>query len=290
MATTKAERLELQAAREAGLIDELNARFARELAEVLKLTNAEAKRLVRELRTKDGRLVATKANLGRVLALRRDLQRVIEESGFQAFAEAASDAPLDELARLVLRGNSIAQAAASLTKPDLSAIAAFKTVRFDELLQVGKDAAVRLARIILDGTLGLQRVHDLVDDVEDVFDVTDKQARTLYDTAISIFSRQVDQLHTTGEPDELFYYAGPLDTKTRKFCRDRVGRVFTRTALETADNGQLPNPLLTGGGYNCRHQPKRVSKLDAELIELAKTGERAAHVQEIFEALEQEAA
>lgn len=290
MATTKAERLELQAARESTLIDTLNARFARELAEVLKLTNAEARRLVRLLRTKDGRLVATKASLGRVLALRRDLQRVIEEAGFQAFAEAATDAPLDELARLVLRGHSIAQAAASLTKTDLDAIAAFKTVRFDELLQIGQDTAIRLARIILDGTLGLQPVDDLVDDVAETFDITERQARTLYDTALSVYSRQVDQLHTTGDPDELFYYAGPIDAKTRPFCLARVGKVLTRKALEEADNGQLPNPLLTGGGFNCRHQPKRVSKLDAELIELAKTGARAPHVQEHLDAMKQEAA
>jgi hypothetical protein len=237
---------------------------------------------VRELRTKDGRLVATKASLGRVLALRRDLQRVIEEAGFQALAEAATDAPLDELARLVLRGNSIAQAAASLTKTDLNAIAAFKTIRFDELLQIGIDTAVapradrarRDARAAAGRGPGRRRRRH-------AFDVTERQARTLYDTALSVYSRQVDQLHTTGEPDELFYYAGPIDTKTRPFCLARVGKVLTRQALETADNGQLPNPLLTGGGYNCRHKPSRVSRLDAELIELAKSGQRAPHVQGI---------
>lgn len=285
-----AQEFEQQAARESALIDQLNARFARELVEVLKFVNVRARALVRALRTQDGRLVATKANLGRVLGLRRDLIRVLEESGFDALAELVTDAPLDELTRLVLRGNSIAQAAASLTKADLGAIAAFKTVRFEELLEVGTQTAARLARIVLDGTLGLQRVDDLVDDVADAFDVTERQARTLYDTALSIYSRQVDQLPTTGEPNELFYYAGPLDTKTRKFCRDRVGKVFTRQQLETADNGQLPNPLLTGGGYNCRHQPKRVSRLDVELIELFKTGQRAPYVEERLRVLEREAA
>lgn len=275
-----AEDFERQAARESALIDQLNARFARELAEVLRLVNAKARRLIQELREKDGRLVATKASLGRVLALRKDLIRVLEEAGFEAFAESVTDAPLDEMTRLVLRGSSFAQAAASLTKADISAITAFKTVRFQELLELGPAAAVRLARIVLDGMLGAQRVDDLVDDVADVFDVTERQARTLYDTALSIFSRQVDQLHTTGEPGELFYYAGPLDTKTRKFCRDRVGKVFTRAQLESADNGQLPNPLLTGGGYNCRHQPKRVAKMDVELIELFKTGGRVPYMEE----------
>jgi hypothetical protein len=192
------------------------------------------------------------------------------------------------MTRLVLRGNSIARAAADLTKADLSAIEAFKTVRFEELLQLGRTAAVRLARLVLDGTLGAQPLDSLVDDVADLFDVTDAQARTLYDTAMAIYARQVDQLQATGEPDELFYYAGPLDTKTRPFCRERVGKVFTREQLETADNGQLPNPLLTGGGFNCRHQPKRVSKLDRELLDLFERGARAPYVEERLQALERE--
>lgn len=289
MATAKD--LEQQTARESALIDVLNARFARELAEVLTLVNAQARELVRALRNDGGRLVATEASLGRVLALRRDLIAVLERSGYSALAEAVNDGPLDELTRLVLRGgDSIAQTAAHLTTADLSAITAFKTVRFEELLELGPQAAARLARVVLDGLLGAQKVDDLVDDVSDLFDVTERQARSLYDTALSIFSRQVDQLHTTGEPDELFYYAGPLDTKTRPFCRERVGKVFTRQQLEEADNGQLPNPLLTGGGYNCRHQPKRVSKFDEELLHLFRIGGRAPYVEERLKQLQREAA
>lgn len=281
-----AKDLELQAAKESGLIDVLNARFARELAQVLKLLTADARVLVRELQTKDGRLVATRASLGRVLALRRDLLDVLTRSGFETFAQEVFDGPLDEMTRLVLKGAGIAQAAADLSTADLKAIEAFKTVRFEELLELGRTSAIRLARLILDGTLGAQPVDGLVADIADQFDYTDAQARTLYDTALSIYSRQVDQLQATGEPDELFYYAGPLDTKTRPFCRDRVGKVFTRTDLETADNGQLPNPLLTGGGYNCRHKPTRVSKIDRELLDLFERGARAPYVEDRLKALE----
>lgn len=266
-------------------MEALNGRFARELAQSLKLLNADARRLILTLRTESGRLVATKAQLGRVLALRRDLLDVLERSGFHALAEQVFDEPLDQMTRLVLKGSGIANAAAQLTTRDLSSIAAFKVVRFEELLQLGRTSAIRLARLVLDGTLGAQRVDALVEDVSDLLDVTDAQARTLYDTAVSIYARQVDQLQATGDPGELFYYAGPLDVKTRQFCRDRVGKVFTREQLETADNGQLPNPLLTGGGYNCRHQPKRVSAIDRELLDLFERGARAPYVEERLKAL-----
>jgi hypothetical protein len=96
-------------------------------------------------------------------------------------------------------------------------------VRFEELLQLGRTTAVRLARIVLDGTLGAQPPRPRWWTTSPTFDITDAQARTLYDTALSIYSRQVDQLHATGEPGELFYYAGPLDTKTRAVL-PRAGR------------------------------------------------------------------
>lgn len=286
MAGRTPQQIERQAAQASDLIDVLNARFARELAQVLKLLNADARALVRELQTKDGRLVATRASLGRVLGLRKDLLDLLERSGFEMFAVEAFDGPLDEMTRLVLKGAGISKAAADLSTADLKAIEAFKAVRFEELLDLGRTSAIRLARLILDGTLGAQPVDGIVADIADQFDYTDAQARTLYDTALSIYSRQVDQLQATGDPDELFYYAGPLDTKTRKFCRDRVGKVFTRTDLETADNGQLPNPLLTGGGFNCRHKPTRVSKIDRELLDLFERGARAPYVEERLKALE----
>jgi hypothetical protein len=46
--------------------------------------------------------------------------------------------------------------------------------------------------------------------------------------------------------------------------------------------------LLTGGGFNCRHQPKRVSKLDRELLDLFERGARAPYVEERLQALERE--
>lgn len=291
MAASRTERLELQVAREATLIEKLDAQFARELGEVLKLANATVRELVRELRAnKDGRVVSTQANLGRVLGLKQRILRVLEEAGFATVAEAATNTPLDQLAEQVLRGSTIAQQALELSAGDLKAIATFKAIRFEELLRLEAAAAQSLARTVLDGTLGLRPIEALVDDVAELFDSTDRQARSTYDTALSIYSRQVDQLHATGKDDELFYYAGPLDTKTRPFCLARVGKVFTREELENADNGQLPNPLLTGGGFNCRHVAKRVSKLDRELEDLRESGKRAEYVQEQIDALTRRAA
>lgn len=52
---------------------------------------------------------------------------------------------------------------------------------------------------------------------------------------------------------ENFLYVGPNDSKTRSFCSERVGKVFTRKQIEAMDNGQGLSVRTYGGGWNCRH-------------------------------------
>jgi hypothetical protein len=205
------------------------------------------------------------------LRLRSDLIAALEQAGYSRLALNAVDEPLDRLASSVVKG---APARVALGAYDVDAIAAMKELRLAQLLQVGEDVGVQLWRVTLDGVLGSRPLLDLVDDIADALDISERQARTVYDTLASTFSRQVAQIGTTGEPDEAFLYVGPDDSKTRDFCAERVDKVYSRKAIEDMDNGQLPNPMLTGGGYNCRHQFRRVSRLDVELLDLMDTDTR----------------
>ncbi|MBU8914007.1 MAG: hypothetical protein KOO61_08300 [Spirochaetales bacterium] len=53
---------------------------------------------------------------------------------------------------------------------------------------------------------------------------------------------------------ENFIYIGPNDSKTRGFCAELVGGVYSRKEIEAMDNGQTGNVLTDRGGFNCRHQ------------------------------------
>ncbi len=257
------DQIQRAAAQDAALIDALTESFAEELVEVVTLLTARIRTLMRRLETgQDGRIAATMLNLQQALRLRSDLLTVLREAGYGSLVLRAVDEPLDRLAAQILRGmNPIAAF-------DVDALVALKEIRLAELLQVGEDIAVRLWRTVVDGVVGARPVLDLIEDVADMLDISTRQARTVYDTAVSTYSRQVGQLGSTGEADELFYYVGPNDDKTREFCQERIGKVFTRAEIEVMDNGQLPDVMLTGGGYNCRHQFKRVSPLDQELLDL----------------------
>lgn len=283
----KAEQLQAAAEREARLQDAMTASFARDLQQVLRLATQKARRLIRQL-DKDGPREAAQQALGRAIQLQRDLARLLDDAGYHQLVTEAVDAPLDKLADSVLKASSIANKAATLSAFDVEALAAFKELRLADLFDVADDVGRALWRTVLDGVLSVRPTDDLITDVEDLIDASWNVARTVYDTAVSTYSRQVDHLHATGQPDEAFLYVGPVDGKARPFCLDRVGKVYSRAQIDRMDNGQLPNVMVTGGGYNCRHAFKRVSVLDDELQRLADTDERLPHI--AAQVAEQEAA
>jgi hypothetical protein len=243
-----------QARREAEVIDLATSGYEGELARVLRDLNRRIRRLVTTLDSTDGRLVATRQALGRAVRLRLEIATILEEAGFRALAEAAFDDPLDRLTARVLDGRTLAGRAARLTPIDVEVLSAWREIRLADLLEVGDDVATAVWRATVDGVIASRDMSSLVDEIEAVTEVSARQARTVYDTAVSTYSRQVDQLGISPEPGDKFLYVGPDDTATRPFCRRFVGQVRTRAELDDIDNGQLPNTLLTAGGWNCRHK------------------------------------
>lgn len=248
------DRARRQVEAETRLIDAATNGFGGELERVLGQTNTRLRTLIRTLETRNGRLVATQASLGRALRLREEIQGVLLASGYPDAVVTALDAPLDDVAALALRGRGIVGRAARITPLDLDILSAWKDIRRADLLGLGDDVVEAVWRSTVDGLLANRRVDALVDELAALTDVTQRQARTVYDTAASSYVRQVDQLGVDPEPGDRFLYVGPQDTETRPFCRALVGEVRTRAQLDSLDNGQLPNTLLTGGGWNCRHK------------------------------------
>ena len=276
--------LQRRAIREARMADAATVAFQAELRRVFRRLTALLRADLADWDVDEtGRTLTSVANLARVFALRHSARRLLRDAGFDALALAAVSDPLDELAVAILRG---AGASVRLGPNVADALTAWKELRLADLLDVGDDVARVLQRIALDGTLGLRPIDRLILDVRDSLDVSLRQARTLYDTLVSTFARQVEVSLSSGEPDELFVYVGPVDEKARPFCLDLIGKVRTRTAIDTLDNGQLPDVFVTGGGYQCRHLFKRVSLLDQELIDIAGTEQRAPGIVTQLERLE----
>jgi hypothetical protein len=273
---TKAKAIQQAAIQEAAMQDAAVLAYETELRRIFRLLTKQLKTsLGRMQRDPDGRLTTSRQNLIRVFALRKDVRDELRRGGFDRVALSAVDDPLDKLAEAVLKHAGIANKAVTLTPLGLDAIAAFKELRLADLLDLADDVARTVQRAALDGVLGVRPADKLIHDVADALDVSLRQGRTIYDTAVSTFTRQIEQMASQGGDDELFFYVGPADSKVRPFCREHVGKVYSREQIDQMDNGQLGDVFISGGGYNCRHVFKRVSALDVELRELHKTGERA---------------
>ncbi len=253
-----------QARAENRLIDSLTDDFARELDDVLAGVDRQIRRLVGTLDSTGGRLVADEAAMGRALGFRTELSAALDAAGW----ETAATLELDALAAQTLRGRGIAAAAARSTPINVDVVLALQELGGVDLLELGEQVTNTLWRSTLDGVVGARPVADLVDELAEVTNVTRRQARTLHDTAVSTFARQTKQLGLPNEPGDRFLYMGPDDSETRPFCREVLGDpIRTRAEISALSNGQLPNALMTGGGFNCRHTWQYIDDLTEEDLE-----------------------
>ena len=285
---SKARDLQHASEKEAALQDQLVLQFERDLERVLRQTDRILRDLIRQFDAKDDHFVRTRASLSRALRMRADIVKAIEDHGFSELATRATSSELQPLTEAVMQSIGIAARSIEKTPTATQAILAFQELRLADMVDWSRSAAHELWRVVVDGVLGLRRIEDLVRDVADLLDVSAARARTIYDTAVSSYTRQIALLGSTGSRDELFYYVGPVDKVTRPFCLTHVGKVYSRAEVDKLDNGQLPDPLITGGGYNCRHQFKRVSVLDQELRDLHRTGGRLPHIEQRLQQLAEE--
>lgn len=267
------QRLLSQAERFARLTDRLSVSFTEELATVLRDLDRELVRLVAE--AKAGNRTAT-ALAVRAGELRRQLREVLRAAGYDALIDRASRRALDE-ALEVLGQTQVGRTTRRFTTQDATRLEALRTLRVGELVAKGDEAAIAIWRTLVRGLYAQQPVSAIVEDLAEALDVEFAEARTLYDTATAVYGREIEALKSG--PEDVFLYSGPIDNQMRPFCAQHIGKVFSRRAIDALDNGQLADPFLTGGGYNCRHVWMTLSSL-SDSAALADTGERVAYVAE----------
>jgi hypothetical protein len=163
-----------------------------------------------------------------------------------------------------------------------------KALQLGNLLDEGDAVAKALWQATVRGIFGSRDVNSILTDLGQVLDRREPVIRTLYDTSISIYGRQVEALLSDESEDPVYAYMGPADEKTRDFCLEHVGKVYTREQIDELDNGQLNDVFLTGGGYNCRHQWMEVSRF-SELREIVGTDERVPEIKDSLDELDEAA-
>lgn len=266
----------------ATLADRLGRAFSTELARVFRSLERKLPPLIADAADGNRTAIVKAAQANQV---RKELRERLRLSGYDELADAATGSPLDRLADQVLTTRRLARQSADLSRGIVLRMEALKALQQFDLLDQGDDLSKALWRATFRGVFNARSVDDILDDLSDVIDDTEPHIQTLYDTSVSIYGRQVEALQAGDDPETPFAYMGPADGKTREFCLDHVGKVYTRAQIDALDNGQIDNVFLTGGGYNCRHNWIEVSKF-SELYPLVGTPQR---IPEVIAQLEQAA-
>jgi hypothetical protein len=238
----------------ARIADEMTRQYAVELSRVLRDLERELRTLAIEAKNGSVSALARAVRAGR---LRKQILTALEAAGYSRLADTATSFRFDR-------------------------VLALKQLAQMDVLQQGEFIAAAVWRTFTRGLFSQRPLNGILDDLATTLDVEQSEARTLYDTTVNVFGRQVEAVKST--PSDVYAFMGPADVKLRPFCRERVGKVYTRQDIDAMDNGQLPNVFLTGGGYNCRHTFVAVSKLSS-LRALVGTDQR---VPEIEAALQRE--
>jgi hypothetical protein len=262
----------------ARIADEMTRQYAVELSRVLRDLERELRTLAIEAKNGSVSALARAVRAGR---LRKQILTALEAAGYSRLADTATSFRFDRVIAQVERIRGAAQLAA-FTSSDMTRILALKQLAQMDVLQQGEFIAAAVWRTFTRGLFSQRPLNGILDDLATTLDVEQSEARTLYDTTVNVFGRQVEAVKST--PSDVYAFMGPADVKLRPFCRERVGKVYTRQDIDAMDNGQLPNVFLTGGGYNCRHTFVAVSKLSS-LRALVGTDQR---VPEIEAALQRE--
>jgi|GEM_PF-3327957 len=256
--------------------DRISAAFARQLSSVMR----DAERRIRDwllISEPPSRTVQVRAS--QALAVRQQVRTRLREAGYADLLDVATGAALDRMAERVLAGRRIAKVAANLAPEAQLTLEAMRTIHLQDLLEEGEVITRAITQAVTRGMLSRQAVTDILTEVAKMLDLSQARVGTLYDTAVSIYGRQVEALAAGNDPETKFLYAGPVDERTRDFCLEIVGQVFTRAEIDDMDNGQLSSVYLTGGGFSCRHHWIEISQF-SELQELAGTDRRVPEVAE----------
>jgi hypothetical protein len=252
----------------------LVSHFARELARVLR-------QVERELPAAYATAVGTGARvrLAQLASLYVQIQQLLREAGYPALVNVTAQGRLArQMARQALRLSAPA-ASYLAVRPRVQALQALMT---QDWLEEGQQVARAVWQASVQSAIAQVPPTRLAVQIAPVLERSVRQARSVVDTALSIYSRQVGAIAATEAREPAFVYLGPVDAKLRPFCAARVGRVYTRTQINRMDNGQIPNVFLSAGGHNCRHRFVEISRF-SELRDLLGTTKRAPEVETLLQ-------
>lgn len=243
------------------------------LEELRKLTVREMQRLLSRLDTEQGgsKLVSDKQALATVARVRVAIVTELKARGGVVVDAAEQHAA--QAAQAVADSVDLGAFNADTAKD----IGRLVSGQADEVLKTFEEGAAEIGKAMRAAVATAAPIDDLIEEVARVIDTTYLRAMAAVDAAVMASGRLVTLQAGEDMAKELgavtvYKVVGPSDGKTRPWCREHVGKAYTREALDGDDNGEnQPKPVsATLGGFNCRHSlaPMTLEEARADGVEV----------------------
>jgi hypothetical protein len=246
-----------------------------DIEKLRKVINRDIKRVLAKIVVDGDGNIAARAELRNLTTIRTQALATLEELGARAVvtiaerraATAAEDAA--SILRAFLRATDPVFDPAFLPDFDQT-VQQILTGRMQQVALTFGVAVDEVRRAILVGTTTGAPLDDLIIDVQAKINTTFKRAEATVETAVissgrAVVAESVERANMVKPDLFLLRYVGPLDRKTRPFCRKILTgvKVHTVEAVQKMDNG-TPLPVLTScGSWRCRHAWAPITRKEA---------------------------
>ena len=250
-------------------IDSLVERFERELQGIVASAQAHALAdLQAQLKIMDGQIARTAANQ-RVLRRVDDIfESAMDRAGYGHLVEEFTkrfngQIPFFQQTLDAISVQLKTPLTVTFTAADRAVFESQQLSAAENLSSVVDALAAAAKREAL-FSVGALNFSDLAQEIAARFAKAIPEAATIAETSMVMYYRTITDRGfaqiEAGLPEGAvrYRYQGPDDKITRPFCHRTLLKTkaypLTRPEIEALNNGQLPNPFITGGGFNCRHQ------------------------------------
>ena len=228
-------------------------RAARELARIERALIEQIKKLTAKLDVKQGELVSDREARANASKIRGQIVRAMEEQGVQSVAQAADRFAL-EAAEAVARELDFGE-----FEPDVAReIEQIINGQMKEVADSFSKGAEDIGEAMRIGVTGGRDLQVLIQNVADTVSASFSKAQAAVDSAIMGAGRKVQNVDAQDAQEAqgermVAVLLGPLDSLTRPFCREWVGKGVYLDDLDSLENDQIEPVSVFAGGYQCRH-------------------------------------
>ena len=222
-----------------------------------------------DFKTTDGILLGPRVNMKQAQKVHARLTSLFDETyGAEARQVVKGFNPVIKRIKKDFKSLNVAM---DYTSVDKDMIKTLKKNAWKNFQQFGLQTQEKLVDVMYNSILGKQSFSSMVNDFSGILSGhRSKKGRPmsayaeLYaHDAIMDFHNAVNIKKSEDLGFEYFLYYGNVMSTTRDFCRNRVGKVFSKEDIESWDfkwAGKSGPALINRGGYNCRHHWRAVRK------------------------------